>query len=118
MRLLLLLITLPLFAAYQEPWGPDAELNAAKTETAAGPHLGTKIGIACIRFHQKVISPIDGPRSHFVPCSSQYTLLAMKKHGFWQGYLMGCSRLLRENGEMWVYETKEVDGYTYKVDKP
>jgi putative component of membrane protein insertase Oxa1/YidC/SpoIIIJ protein YidD len=59
-----------------------------------------------VRFHQEVISPADGPRSHFIPSSSQYTLDAMKKHGFVQGFTMGCDRLIRENSEEWVYRKR------------
>ncbi|MBA2727061.1 MAG: membrane protein insertion efficiency factor YidD [Parachlamydiaceae bacterium] len=58
-----------------------------------------------IGFHQKVISPADGPRSHFLPSSSQYTLDAMRKYGFFKGVAMGCDRLMRENNEEWVYQT-------------
>ena len=52
-----------------------------------------------IDFHQKVISPVDGPRSHFRPSSSQYMRQAMHNYGFFKGYIMGCDRLLRENSE-------------------
>ena len=62
-----------------------------------------------IQFHQDVISPADGPRSHFFPSSSQYTLEAMRKYGFYKGFLMGCDRLQRENNQDWVYR-KGVDG--------
>lgn len=58
-----------------------------------------------IGFHQNVISPCDGPRSHFLPSSSQYTLDAMRKYGFFKGTTMGCDRLMRENNEEWVYQT-------------
>ena len=56
-----------------------------------------------IWFHQNVISPADGPRSHFVPSSSQYTLDAIRKYGFLKGYILGCDRLMRENREEWIY---------------
>ncbi|MCB1113650.1 MAG: membrane protein insertion efficiency factor YidD, partial [Chlamydiia bacterium] len=45
----------------------------------------------------------------FFPSSSQYTLEAMRKHGFYKGFLMGCDRLQRENNQDWVYR-KGVDG--------
>jgi len=43
-------------------------------------------------------------------------LLAMKRHGFIKGFVMGCDRLLREDKEEWVYRTIEIDGETFKWD--
>ena len=60
-----------------------------------------------IEFHQEVISPVDGPRSHFKPSSSEYTKCAIQKYGFLRGFLLGCDRLLRENNDPWVYRTTE-----------
>lgn len=104
----ILLLSSALFA---DPWGKDADLvhppiPACQT-TPSSPlaSLGTK----AIRFHQEVISPADGPRSHYIPSSSQYTLEAMQKYGFFQGFTMGCDRLMRENDEAWVYR-KTADG--------
>jgi putative component of membrane protein insertase Oxa1/YidC/SpoIIIJ protein YidD len=71
-----------------------------------------------IRFHQEIISPVDGPRSHFRPSSSQYMLQAVQKHGSLQGFIMGCDRLLRENSDAWVYRTTEYNGALYKWDPP
>lgn len=109
-RQLLLFFILSLFfchIAHGEPWGKDSDLcvqckktiSPKKCET---PILG-RIGETLIRFHQTTISPADGPRSHFVPCSSQYTLNAMRKYGFSQGFLLGCDRLMRENSDPWIY---------------
>lgn len=70
-----------------------------------------------ICFHQEVISPADGPRSHFIPSSSQYTLDAMRKYGFFQGVSMGCDRLMRENKDPWVYRiTFDGAGKAIKYD--
>jgi uncharacterized protein len=62
-----------------------------------------------IGFHQEVISPCDGPRSHYIPSSSQYALEAIRTYGFFQGVAMGCDRLMRENKDPWVYRNT-VDG--------
>ncbi len=94
------------------PWGKDADLaNNSNFSTTCQysdycptPILG-KFGETMIAFHQNVISPADGPRSHFTPSSSQYTLDAMRKYGFFQGVVMGCDRLMRENPDPWVYRT-------------
>lgn len=110
---LLLLLTTPLWGIEYAPWGKDAELAAriaspvVKTvETPLlGPFAETMIG-----FHREVISPCDGPRSHYEPSSSKYTLDAMRKYGFFSGFLKGCDRLMRENKDPWVY-LKTIDRY-------
>lgn len=119
--LIIFLFPFILFAeiGFIEPWGKDHELLPTKSLIPPVPpshgfftHLAEQI----ILFHQHVLSPADGPRSHFRPTSSRYMLLAMKRHGFLKGYLMGCDRLLRENKEEWVYRKILVDGIFYKWD--
>lgn len=96
------LIFSPLFG---DPWGKDADLvHPPVIQTAVPPpSLAARLGGRAIRFHQEVISPADGPRSHFIPSSSQYALDAMNKYGFIKGVAMGCDRLMRENDDPWVY---------------
>lgn len=108
----------------EEPWGKDADLvlvQKCSTGSRSKPYCKTPFlgafAEAAIAFHQKIISPCDGPRSHFIPCSSKYTLDAMRKHGFFQGMLMGCDRLMRENKEEWVYRiTLDKEGNCVKFD--
>jgi putative component of membrane protein insertase Oxa1/YidC/SpoIIIJ protein YidD len=92
-----------------DPWGKDADLANPKCKECPKRKCRTPIlghfAEVMIGFHQKVISPCDGPRSHFIPSSSQYTLDAIRKHGFFAGVPMGCDRLMRENKEDWVYRT-------------
>ncbi len=115
--LLLLSSTLCARPHYQQPWGRDKDLKPyTPPKEAAQKSIGTRIAEAVIDFHQQVISPVDGPRSHYRPTSSQYMRLAMRRYGFVKGFLMGCDRLLRENDEKWVYRTVEIDGFTYKFD--
>lgn len=99
----------------EEPWGKGSSMPCKpceclkKTKTFLGENL--------IRFHKRVISPADGPRSHHKPNSSQYTIDAMRQYGFFQGYLMGCDRLMRENEDPWIYKTiKDDKGETFKWD--
>ncbi len=106
---------------FYEPWGKDAGLKTPsqqvlqeKQGTSAAAWTAEKV----IWFHQNIISPVDGPRSHFRPSSSGYMLEAIRKHGFIRGYLMGCDRLLRENSDEWVYRTVEYDGRILKWDPP
>jgi putative component of membrane protein insertase Oxa1/YidC/SpoIIIJ protein YidD len=98
-----------LFSEPFEPWGKDAELyhssgGLSSLSTCSTPLLGV-FAEAMISFHQNVISPCDGPRSHYIPSSSQYALDAIRKYGFFQGVSMGCDRLMRENKDPWVYPT-------------
>jgi putative component of membrane protein insertase Oxa1/YidC/SpoIIIJ protein YidD len=118
----LLLVPLVLFAVpgYHEPWGKDTDLHVAtSTETTPTPlsPLATAME-KVIWFHQNIISPADGPRSHYKPSSSSYMLQAIRKHGFFKGYLMGCDRLLRENSDPWIYRTTMIDDQEWKVDPP
>lgn len=105
---------------YQTPWGKDTDLVGKKKEITSTPYQSPAVLIAkkIILFHQKVLSPVDGPRSHFYPCSSQYMKLAMIKHGFIRGFFMGCDRLMREHKDPWVYRKVIIDGKFIKYDPP
>jgi uncharacterized protein len=113
----LILLIVPALS-FGDPWGKDADLVNERTwtyETVKGncptPLFGGFAECA-IKFHQKVISPADGPRSHFYPSSSQYTKEAMRKYGFAKGFIMGCDRLMRENPEEWIYSDYTLPGNT------
>lgn len=114
------LMLMPFLSAegfYEEPWGKDCDLASKKEKiTLPGPSPLSLIGQKLVRFHQTVISPIDGPRSHYYPCSSQYTLSSMRRYGFIRGFLMGCDRLMRENTDPWVYPEIEKDEGWIKYD--
>jgi putative component of membrane protein insertase Oxa1/YidC/SpoIIIJ protein YidD len=105
---------------YHLPWGKRSELQKEKEPPSSypAPSVATLVARQVILFHQKVISPIDGPRSHFRPCSSQYMKIAMMKHGFCKGFIMGCDRLLRENKDPWLYRNVVIDGKLIKYDPP
>lgn len=119
--LFLLAATLSLGA--ESPWGRDADLALENRKEVqcevrryTTPVLNSFAENA-IKFHQEVISPADGPRSHFIPSSSQYTLEAIRKYGFFQGFSMGCDRLMRENNDPWVYRKVKTEvGATMKYD--
>ena len=105
-------------AGYQDPWGKGSELACLNPDSTLKPldSVAGKCFEGLILFHQNIISPIDGPRSHFRPTSSRYMLLAMRRYGVIEGFVMGCDRLLRENGEKWVYRTITINGENYKWD--
>jgi uncharacterized protein len=108
-------------AVYADPWGKDSDLVTEMQEIASENKENSSaisyLAELAIAFHQETISPADGPRSHFKPSSSQYTLEAIQKYGFLHGYFLGCDRLMRENSDPWVYRTIEYeDGFTWKYD--
>lgn len=104
--ILLILASLSLSA---DPWGKDADLAGCSVKKPPEGSLGPLQTVSrhLIKFHQNNISKTDGPRSHYYPSSSQYTLLAIEKYGFFYGYLLGCDRLMRENNDPWVYATMQ-----------
>lgn len=100
-----------------EPWGVDAQLAYHHKQTALSPpSFPQKICNKMISFFQIYISPIDGPRSSFYPTSSQYASDAIKHYGVLKGIALGCDRLMRENKDLWVYETTHDYGIERKVD--
>lgn len=114
-------VSLPIIGSCEEPWGRDADMankysNIPCEKRCNTPVLGTFAEVM-IRFHQQVISPADGPRSNHKPSSSQYTLDAMRKYGFFRGFIMGCDRLMRENDDPWIYEfVTDENGDAFKWD--
>lgn len=89
---LLMTLTSPLFAADWEPW--QTPEKKATRETAAVEALSPlKYGV---RFFQKYISPVDGPRCPMYPTCSAYALQAIDKHGPVIGTMMTVDRLLHE----------------------
>ena len=105
---MLFMFSSALFA--EEPWGIDAAL--ARATASRPPTVSFSPCLYLIRFHQQVISEADGPRSHFLPSSSEYARQAIAYWGAATGFVLGCDRLLRENSDPWVYrKTKIRSGY-------
>lgn len=121
-KIFIFLCPILLFAipGYHPPWGKDADLKYQPPKPSQTAQLSPLVEAMekLIWFHQNIISPVDGPRSHYRPSSSNYMLQAIHKHGFLKGYVMGCDRLLRENDDPWVYRTTVIDGKLWKVDPP
>lgn len=116
MRKLLLFLTVS-FSLLGDPWGKDADLTLKRISPPPQKKgILSKAGASLIQFHHDVISPADGPRSHFIPSSSYYTQEAMRKYGFVKGFLMGCDRLMRENQDPWIYKTTQRGAYSLKYN--
>lgn len=90
----------------EEPWGKDAFLLPRTKVQKSTP--STPLAQA-ISFHQRILSSADGPRSHFYPTSSEYGRKAIEQFGVGTGLLMTFDRLMRENGETWVYKVYRLD---------
>jgi uncharacterized protein len=105
---------------YFEPWGKDTDLKYSPLpiteEIKPARSFAVRVAEQVILFHQNVLSPVDGPRSHFRPSSSSYMMQAMQKHGFIEGFFMGCDRLMRENSDEWVYRKIDENGKLFKHD--
>lgn len=56
-----------------------------------------QILVAMVRFYQEAISPLFPPSCRYYPTCSNYMIAAIKKHGAFWGFLMGCARILRCN---------------------
>lgn len=114
--------TLLALPGYFEPWGKDSDLlpRAEEAPISVMPEKKSDIlstlSESLIGLHQNFLSPTTGPRSNFRPTSSQYMKLAIRRHGFFKGYLMGCDRLMRENGEKWHYRTIVINQVEYNFD--
>lgn len=121
-KIILIFFFIPIFIyaekGFYEPWGKDSDLKfvSSKEEKKNNSSIFTKAATKVIKFHQNFLSPTTGPRSSFRPTSSKYMELAMQRHGFLKGYLMGCDRLLRENKEPWVYKKILINNVEYKFD--
>ena len=120
-HIILFIICFNLFTkpGFHQPWGKNSTLIPSTT-TYVSPSKNRdylhNILEACILFHQNILSPVDGPRSHFRPTSSRYMLLSLRRYGVLKGFSKGCDRLLRENKDPWVYREIVINDKIYKFD--
>lgn len=59
--------------------------------------LPRKLGILCINFYQRYISPAFGHRCIYYPTCSEYTKQAVDKYGIIKGSMLGFIRILKCN---------------------
>jgi uncharacterized protein len=84
---------------WEEPWPK----RPARTESEAPPgplSPGQKAAQGVLRFFQEYISPVDGDRCPCYPTCSQYSVEAIRRHGFWIGVVMTFDRLIHESSEI------------------
>jgi putative membrane protein insertion efficiency factor len=53
--------------------------------------------ILLVKFYQKAISPITPATCRYTPTCSQYTLVALQKHGVFKGGWLGIKRIFSCN---------------------
>lgn len=53
--------------------------------------------LKAIRFYQRKISPLFGPKCRFYPTCSSYTVTAIERFGLFKGMLLGIGRISRCN---------------------
>lgn len=90
------LVPVHLFAAAPGMHGPPHARNGQVTVPEVSQTSSSRqLFLAPIRFFQKHISPIDGPRCQFSPTCSSFGHQAIRGQGLWIGGMMTADRLLR-----------------------
>ena len=76
--------------------GPRQSLEGpAAVASPVAPAAARQTLLMPIRWFQKYVSPMDGPRCQFAPTCSSFGYTAVHDHGPWHGILMTADRLLR-----------------------
>lgn len=81
------------------PWDFSA---AVDNEQPRGQEMspGARLLSLAVNFYRETVSRVDGERCRMYPSCSAYSLEAIKKHGFFSGYVMTADRLIHESNEM------------------
>lgn len=61
------------------------------------PSILVQLLIGLVRGYQKYISPLTPPTCRYSPTCSQYTVEALRKHGFFKGGWLAVKRILSCN---------------------
>jgi len=59
--------------------------------------LGRRAVVLLLRFYQRFISPVFGPRCRYYPSCSEYAVQAVERFGILRGLVLAGWRLLRCN---------------------
>jgi hypothetical protein len=123
MRLLIKILTLVSFVSAFLTSGPipgvyaEEELSRQPDSPSSEEELGSNPAQWLLSVYKKHISPVNGDGCPSYPSCSLYAEQAMKKHGFFVGWIMTVDRLIHEGKE----ETKvspyiNVDGENLILD--
>ena len=78
--------------------------------------ISKKIASSPVIFYRKFLSPYWGNTCSHYPSCSHYSLLAIKKHGFFIGLMMTFDRLQHESNEARYSPLIEINGVTKVYD--
>lgn len=92
-----LLLAGPLAADYLPFDDPAAGKAAAVAETTEPEGTLATVAGWAFRIFQVFISSQDGPNCRYWPTCSHYALIAFRRYGPWEGFLMAGDRFLRCN---------------------
>jgi len=93
----------PVQGETHDPWVFDRQFVEKSTEIVKDsnpPSPAAEIFIEVVKFFREYISPVDGDRCMMYPSCTGYSIEAVRKHGFFVGYIMTIDRLIHENNEM------------------
>lgn len=76
---------------------PAPEGEAPPRERLSIGSLPVTLLVGMVRFYQAFISPMSPPSCKYYPSCSQYTLIALRRHGVVRGLGLALWRLLRCN---------------------
>ena len=79
---------------------------------------GSNPALWLVNLYRDHISPIDGDRCPSLPTCSSYSVQALRKHGFFLGWMMTVDRLLHEGQEETKVSPVVYSGGTWRIFDP
>jgi hypothetical protein len=92
----------------KSPYSPDNHANHSSRKASM---------LHAIRTIYQSVSAVDGDRCHMFPTCSEYSIQAIKKHGFFVGFIMTFDRLIHENDEL-ILSPVILSGAEYRIYDP
>ena len=98
--LFFIIAAFPCYGAEDKPFEPwDYTLIDKPAKYEASVNVSRRLLIRGIKIYQKYLSPIRGGQCPMYPTCSEYSTLAIKKHGFFLGIVMTADRFIHEVDE-------------------
>jgi len=91
----------------------SAQTSPPRDETG-----GSNPALWLVNLYRDHISPIDGDRCPSLPTCSSYSVQALRKHGFFLGWMMTVDRLLHEGQEETKVSPVVYSGGTWRIFDP
>lgn len=99
---------------FSRPAASSVSKNHAGTTDPASPPARALEG--AFRLFRDYVSAVDGDRCSMYPTCSQYAVEAVRKHGFFAGWLMAADRLIHEWDESGLAPQVVTDKETRSYD--